>query len=399
MNLQLKTYDQKETTTLLQIEKVLAYEILLPFAVNFTHAKSKEDFSKNLIVEVISSDDGIVGYGEGAPRFYSSDGPNEISLTNISEFLKKESFPWKLENISSIWNFVDSLPDNTNSNSIVCALEMALLDAFGKSMEKYIMDFFKKDFSTEKIYYGATIPLADRQKVEQLSRLTREIGIKHLRIKMDRDANKNREALEAVKSVYEDDCEIRIDPNGSWNREIAFQHLSLIRDSSIKIVEEPIMNDDKSLKLFFEKIKHSGAILMACQSAPTFVEVEKITREGIYGMVNVKLSRCGGFRRALRIIDLLRDKGVAFQIGCHRGESGILSSAGRILGLLSKDARYYDGSYDSFLLKENTTAEDVTFGRGGEAGPLEGPGLGVNVVSERLTRLSDRSTKITVTRH
>ena len=216
---------------------------------------------------------------------------------------------------------------------------------------------------------------------------------------MDRDTRKNGESLEAVRAVYQDDCEIRIDPNGSWNREIAFQHVPLIQDGGIKIVEEPIMDDDKGLKLFFDKIKHSGVILMACQSAPTFVEVKKIAEEGLYGMVNVKLSRCGGFRRALRIIDFLRKKGVAFQIGCHRGESGILSSAGRILGLLSKDARYYDGSYDSFLLKENTTAEDVTFGRGGEAGPLKGAGLGVNIVSENLMRLCNLSTKITVMRH
>ena len=49
----------------------------------------------------------------------------------------------------------------------------------------------------------------------------------------------------------------------------------------------------------------------------------------------------------------------------------------------------YDGSYDRFLLKENITIQDVSFGFGGKAGPLDGPGLGVEVNRNALERLSD----------
>ena len=80
------------------------------------------------------------------------------------------------------------------------------------------------------------------------------------------------------------------------------------------------------------------------------------------------------------------------------GESGILSAAGRILCLLCGDAVYCDGSYDEFLLKQNVTVEDVSMGPGGEADPLNGPGLGVEVSDKNLACLSEGYTTITVLR-
>jgi muconate cycloisomerase len=49
---------------------------------------------------------------------------------------------------------------------------------------------------------------------------------------------------------------------------------------------------------------------------------------------------------------------------------------------------YFDGSYDSLLLKQNITCEDVSFGPGGEALPLTGPGLGVEINKESLSQLT-----------
>jgi L-alanine-DL-glutamate epimerase-like enolase superfamily enzyme len=100
----------------------------------------------------------------------------------------------------------------------------------------------------------------------------------------------------------------------------------------------------------------------------------------------------------LKVIDYLRSHGISFQIGCQLGESGLLSAAGRTLSLLCSDAVYHDGSYDEFLLRENVTLEHVSFGHGGEAGPLAGPGLGVEINRENLERLGVPSTRVTVMR-
>ena len=94
------------------------------------------------------------------------------------------------------------------------------------------------------------------------------------------------------------------------------------------------------------------------------------------------------------MIDYLRRNNVPFQVGCQLGESGILSAAGRALCLLCRDAVYYDGSYDKFVLKENITSENVSFTTKGKAGPLNQPGLGIEVDPLHLKKMCYDSTVI-----
>ena len=66
--------------------------------------------------------------------------------------------------------------------------------------------------------------------------------------------------------------------------------------------------------------------------------------------------------------------GLGFQLGCHPGESGILSAAGRHWACSVKGIRYLEGSYDRHLFRKLLTNEDITFGYGGRAPALTGPG-------------------------
>jgi muconate cycloisomerase len=304
-----------------------------------------------------------------------------------------------LEDISQVWNFADTLPRGKEHNAAICALEMALLDALGKMQGRSVIQYFSHQFLASKVHYGATIPLSDKQKTIDLCRFAENLGITNLRIKMGKDFERNRDALEAVSSVFGDKCDIRIDPNRSWDRDFAFKHINIITKYGVNVVEEPMQKNNPSLGEFAKALHSEGMSLMACESAPTLSHVNKILDRGYYDIINIKLSRCGGFRRSLGIIDRVRGSDLSFQIGCQIGESGILSAAGRVLCLLCRDARYYDGSYDSFLLSKNLTSKDVTFGHRGEAGPLDRPGLGVEVSRRNLENLCNEGAPfLTVTR-
>ena len=54
---------------------------------------------------------------------------------------------------------------------------------------------------------------------------------------------------------------------------------------------------------------------------------------------------------------------------------------------MCRDAVYFDGSYDEYLLKENITKQDVSFGLQGKAGLINGSGLGVDIDLHRLKGL------------
>jgi muconate cycloisomerase len=101
-------------------------------------------------------------------------------------------------------------------------------------------------------------------------------------------------------------------------------------------------------------------------------------------LFNIRLSKCGGYLASLRLAALARTAGLGYQLGCHPGESGILSAAGRQWACAVADVRYLEGSYDRHLLRRLLTNEDFTFGYRGRAPAIAGPGLGVTVNTEVL---------------
>jgi len=378
-----------------QLDKVIIHQVKLPFISDFSHSLRKRFHVNNIIVEVVVEKDEIKGYGEGAPRSYVTGESQKSAAKSIYGFTQSDNFPWELKDISQIWDFVDSLSGGKVHNAAICALETALLDAFGKSENKNITEYFPKDYYTDNVYYGGAIPLAGKQRIMELCRLIKTMKINKLRLKLGTDFEQNKEILETVHTVFGGNHDLRVDINCAWDSKLAFMHIPLIKKYNVKAIEQPMRPNDPDIADFANLMQTEGVILMADESACSLGDMEKIAKEGYYKMINVRLSKCGGFRNSFKIIDYLRMNGILFQIGCQLGESGILSAAGRVLCLLCRDAVYYDGSYDKFMLKENTTFENVSFGPGGKAGPFKGPGLGIKVNPRQLKNMCYDSTVIT----
>lgn len=380
----------------MRIDKVIIHQVKLPFSFDFSHSLRKRSYVDNIIVEIIAQQEKIIGYGEGAPRSYVTGESIESTVKSIRHFIKRDTFPRKLNDISQIWNFIDDITRGREHNASICALETALLDALGKSQNRYIIDYFSKSFITGNVYYGAPIPLDNNQKIMEICRLIKKMKINALRLKLGKNLEQNKTILETVHSVFGGDVDLRVDINCAWDSKLAFKHIPLIQKYNVKAIEQPMMPDDPDIADFADLMKKIGVILMADESACSFNDVEKIVKEGYYKMINVRLSKCGGFKNSSRIIDYLRLNRIPFQVGCQLGESGILSAAGRVLCLLCRDAAYYDGSYDKFLLKENVTFENVSFGEKGKAGPLNSPGLGVTVSPQGIKNVTYNSDMILI---
>lgn len=382
----------------MRIEKLKIYSVHLPFRSEFSHSLRKRFSGPNVVVEIVAEGGSVRGYGEGAPRTYVT-GESQASVgRSVLLFAQERHFPWHLDDVSQVWDFIDSLSVEKIQNSAICALESALLDALGRYEGRYILDYFPKDFCTDIIHYGAPLPLTSREDILARCKPIRDMGIRKIKLKLGKHFNQNQEILDSVWHGFGDDHDLKVDVNGVWNSDMALRHLPLFQKYRVRVAEQPFGTEDSEFAEAAGLIKATGIALMADESACTLPEVRKLHREGFYDMVNVRLSKCGGLRRSLRIVDYLRENRVAFQIGCHLGESGLLSAAGRILSLLCRDAIYHDGCYDAWLLKENITCEDVSFGWGGKAGRLRGPGLGVDTNPRNLQSLSESAATVTISR-
>ena len=86
--------------------------------------------------------------------------------------------------------------------------------------------------------------------------------------------------------------------------------------------------------------------------------------------------------------------GMGVQLGCHPGETALLSAAGRHLAGRVAGLRYVEGSYDRHILGANLTSQDLTFRYGGWAQPLDGPGLGVEVDPAALEAMTVQTREV-----
>ena len=266
----------------MNINKVNIYKISLPFTGDFSHSRKKGFSANNIIVEVLADKGKIKGYGEGAPRLYVTGESQESVTKSINYFLQKDSFPWELNNVSQIWDFVDSLSNSKEHNSAICALEMALLDSLSKNQNKPALEYFQQDFCTSTIYYGATVPLVNKQRAIEVCRLIEKIRIDKLRLKMGKDLEQNKEAIKTVRLFFGNNCDLRIDINGAWDYELALKHVPLVKEYNVKIVEQPMMPDDPDIADLSSTMQTNGIILMADEAACSLREVETIVTNGWY---------------------------------------------------------------------------------------------------------------------
>src|SRR5207253_4685063 len=127
---------------------------------------------------------------------------------------------------------------------------------------------------------------------------------------------------------------------------------------------------------------------MLDESLCSLIDAERASAQASCDLFNVRLSKCGGFIPSLRLAQFAKQRGLGYQLGCQVGETAILSAAGRHFAAGVRDIRYLEGSYDRHLVKEALGTRDLTFGWGGWARALAGPGLGVEVGSAALERVA-----------
>ncbi len=137
-----------------------------------------------------------------------------------------------------------------------------------------------------------------------------------------------------------------------------------------------------------------GVPVMLDESLCGFPDAESAVARKTADFLNVRLSKCGGILPSLRIIALAHRSGLGVQLGCHPGETSLLSAAGRHVASRVAGLRYVEGSYDRHILAANLTRQDLTFRYGGWAQPLDGPGLGVEVDREALDAMTVHSQEI-----
>lgn len=360
------------------------FKVNIPFRAAFEHSLKLRQNSESIFVKV-SLDNGVVGFGESLPRSYVTGNTREAVYTQLKEFLPKLKGA-ELNGPSTI-----SVPGAPDGGALFirsldgieaearCALEIALLDCLGKISNRPVHDILggslNQSFASSAIISGGSVLRAAAAAIYFKIK-----GYKFFKVKVGTDNDLCR--IRVVRRLV-GDADIRIDANGAWSVMEALEKIEKIRQFNISCVEQPTPKGDFDAMQEVADFCHEP--VMADESLCT--KKDALTLAQIKGcdMFNVRLSKCGGIFRSMEIIKIAQDYEMDYQIGCHVGESGILTAAAMHLAAVSKRIAYFEGGYSRLLLKEDIIEEDLT-PKGGMGYTLNKPGLGVTVKEDTLRK-------------
>lgn len=326
----------------------------VPFKHPFTISKGTKTHQEALLVELDFL--GIKGYGE-APAIAYYNIPVEKMVEDLTSkmfFFEKASF----NTPERFWHYLYHIyPQN---HFLMCALDMAGWDLFGRLQRKPLYKIWNLDISKNPVT-DITIGIDSPEKM--VAKL-QETPWPVYKIKLGTDQD-----IEIIETLRRHtDAPFRIDANAAWTAEDALKKINIFKDLNVEFIEQPLAkNDWEGMK----KLKDNSPLpLFADESCVYETDVDKCAIH--FHGINIKLTKCGGITPSLRMIDKARALGLKVMMGSMNESSIGTGAIAQMLPLLD----YVD--MDGPLLLDGDNAEGVTFEHG-KITYLDEPGLGIRV--------------------
>jgi len=314
--------------------------INLPFHYPFTISKGTKTHQPSLLVELEYF--GIKGYGEApAIPYYniSVDGMIE-DIEKKRELIEKFAFTHP----DRYWHYLHHLfPQDP---FLVCSLDMAGWDIYGKMNKTQLHNLWKLDISKNPLTdYTIGIDSVEKMVIKMNEK---PWPIYKIKLGTDKDVQIISELRKHTSSVF------RIDANAAWRQDEALEKIKAFKDLNVEFIEQPLAKDDwEGMKFLFE---HSPLPLLADESCVSENDVEKC-HDYFHG-INIKLTKCSGITPALRMIAKARELGMKVMVGSMNESSIGTAAIAQLLPLID----YVD--MDGPLLLAEDVAEGVTFDKG-----------------------------------
>jgi L-alanine-DL-glutamate epimerase-like enolase superfamily enzyme len=369
----------------MKIVAATIYALKIPFVEAFRHSLSVRDAADPIVVKLVT-DSGVAGYGEGVPRVYVTGETWEGSVEHIRAALIPRILGVDLACIDppqALTGIDGLLPAAQGEGGVIwnaarTAVELAALDCLFRSHGLSVNEALPP--SRAEVTYSAVISAGPRAKVEQIVQRCKDVGFAHIKMKVV--SADDIESVACVRDLLGPDVSIRLDANAAFTHDAALRFIEAVQSYDIAAIEQPL---PRGSVVELAALRAASPIpLMADESLVTIDDARELIAAEAVDLFNLRLSKCGGIYNTLRLYTMAKDAGIGVQMGCHVGETAILSAAGRHLAAHLPDLLFAEGSYGPHLLTRDIARETVVFGHGGKAPLLRGEGFGITVDDERL---------------
>jgi len=255
--------------------------------------------------------DGRIGIGDCVATPAITGDSHEAILANLNSSVLRELESRQYQNQSELHAAIATSGLLPSARS---ALDIALFDAHSP-------------IKSVKVASDVTIPICTDDEFEDIFAQRRAAGFTAFKVKVDRAGAATlpaRVAQIAAAGPYL----VRIDPNQSWDLELALSAMREIEEAGIDVeyLEQPLPRGDLAgHSALAAKI---ATPLMADESVFNLDDLERVAQGEIFTWLNVKLLKSGGYTPARELASRAIDLGMQVSIGSMmEGERGIRAAA------------------------------------------------------------------------
>ncbi len=374
------------------LERVARFELLavdLPLRKPFKHAAAERWTSESVFLKCVT-ESGAVGFGEALPREYVTGETRDRSFALLREAILPRLVGRSFASLAEVEEFLGRcdgraphawLEPDVPQSAAWCAVDLALLDAFGRAFDTRPLE---KEAAVlpERFRYSGVLSLEGAGRVALSAIQQRLYGLRQLKLKVSRETSDA--AVRRVSRMC-GGAELRVDVNMGWTLADALERVPAWSRLGIHAFEQPLASGD--IEGASRLCAETGALVIADESFVTRESLQRLIARRACRAVNARISKCGGVIATLARCNEALDAGLEVQLGCQVGESSLLSSAQLLLASALLRVRFAEGCFGKHLLREDPASPLLQFGFAGRppARP-SGAGLGVAVDEQRLIR-------------
>lgn len=223
---------------------------------------------------------------------------------------------------NNFFELKNKLSDLNLVPSVQFGIEQALLSLLFKQNHDLITNFLNVKSKTE-IHVNAVIGIGKKEEVVSKAQKYIDLGFKTLKTKIGREKfEEDLQVVDTLRNDLGDDFNLRLDANGSWTTDEAFENINKLSSYHIQYIEDACSN----LSCLEKLSKLSPVPIAVDQTIKTFSELNFILDQDSIKFVVIKPIVLGSILKLIEFVELANKKKINVIIS-----SGFESSIGRSL--------------------------------------------------------------------
>jgi len=344
------------------VERLRFRELRIPFKVAFRHASAERAETSSVWVDAIASD-GTIGCGESCPRPYVT--AETLATARAFVLSHEAALRTEVTSVETLRQWLDAHHDDIDANPAAwCAIELALLDLFGKRHRTPVEGLLSLPPLAGRFRYTAVLGDATEGPFRAMAEQYWRLGFRDYKVKLSGDAGRDREKMGVFREWTAESVRVRADANNLWTT--AGEAIAALRGLQYPLfaIEEPIAsNRHAELPRIARAL---GCRMVVDESLVRREQLALLDDPASQWIVNVRVSKMGGLIRSLRVVNEARARGMGVIVGAQVGETSLLTRAGLTVAHAAGDGLVaQEGAFGTFLLERDLCDPPLMFGAGG----------------------------------